>query len=128
VRYPADGDKRSESATQNTLLDVRRQLGPAALGVGPGTVVVPLSSELEQQVATGLPPNRPVWQMPRDQAHRLVADLRAWLRAQPEPPGAITVADGRVRPFVWRLLAANGPAVRVVSQEELASMSEGELT
>jgi tetratricopeptide (TPR) repeat protein len=128
VRYPADGDKRSESATLNTLLEVRRQLGPAALGVGPGTVVVPLPDRLEQRVATGLPPNRPVWQMPRDQAYRLVVDLRAWLRAQPVPPGAITVADSRVRPFVWRLLAAEGPAVRVVSQEELASMSEGEPT
>jgi tetratricopeptide (TPR) repeat protein len=121
VRFPAGGDNRSESATLNTLLDVRRRLGREALGVEPDTVVVPLPSELEERVAAGLPPDRlPVWQLPRDQAHRLVADLRAWLRAQPVPPGAIRVADGQVRPFVWRLLAAEEPAVRIVSEEELS--------
>jgi tetratricopeptide (TPR) repeat protein len=125
VRSPAGEDRRSESATLNTLLDVRRRLvakvGPEALGVGPDTAVVQLPSDLEDRVAAGLPSDRlPVWQLPRVQAHQLVAELRAWLRAQPEPPGAIRVAGGQVRQFVWRLLAAEEPAVRIVSEEELS--------
>ena len=124
VRDPAGVDTRPEAATLSTLLDVRRRLGRAALGVGPETVVVPLPPELEARVAAGLPSRRPVWELPRDQAHGLVADLRAWLRDQPVPPGAISVADGWVRPFVWRLLAAEGPAVRIVSEEELSKKEE----
>jgi tetratricopeptide (TPR) repeat protein len=120
VRSQVDVAQRSESATLDTLLSVRKRLGSAALGVGDDTVVVPLPPELEERVAAGLPPDRPVWELPRDQAHQLVADLRAWLRAQPVSPGAISVADGRVRPFVWRLLAAERPAVRVLSQEEFS--------
>jgi flagellar biosynthesis component FlhA len=119
VRSRVDVDKRYESATLDTLLDVRMRM-KAALGVGADTVVVPLPSELEKRVAAGLPPDKPVWELPRQQAHQLVADLRGWLRAQPVPPGAISVADDRVRPFVWRLLAAERPAVRVLSQEELS--------
>jgi tetratricopeptide (TPR) repeat protein len=121
VRSPAGKDRRSEAATLSTLLHVRRELGAEALGVGPDTFVVPLPSDLEDRVAAGLPPDRlPVWQLPRVQAHQLVADLRAWLRAQRVPPGAIRVADGQVRQFVWRLLAAEEPAVRIVSEEELS--------
>jgi tetratricopeptide (TPR) repeat protein len=127
VRSPAAWDRRSTSATLYTLLDVRRNLGREALGVGGETVVVPLPVELEEQVAAGVPSNRPVWELPRQRAHRLLADLRAWLRAQPVPPDAIRVADGWVRPFVWRLLAAEEPAVRIVSDEELRSVSDEEL-
>ena len=115
VRSRVDVDKRDESVTLNTLRQVRNKLGRAALGVGADTVVIPLPAELEERVAAGLPTERPVWELPRQRAHQLVAELRAWLRAQPVSPGAVSVADGRVRPFVWRLLAAERPAVRVVS-------------
>lgn len=119
VRSRVDPDKRDESVTLNTLRDVRRELGRAVLGAGADMAVLPLPAELEQRVAAGLLTDRPVWELPRQQAYQLVADLRAWLRAQPENPGAVSVADGRVRPFVWRLLAAEMPPVRVVSKEEL---------
>lgn len=119
VRSRVDVDKRDESVTLNTLRQVRKKLGRAALGVGPDTVVIPLPSKLAEQVAEGLTAERPVWELPRQRAHQLVTDLRAWLRAQPPNLGAVSVADGRVRPFVWRLLAAERPAVRVVSEEEL---------
>ncbi|MEP6598668.1 MAG: FHIPEP family type III secretion protein [Actinomycetota bacterium] len=120
VRSPAGVDKRHESATLDTLLRVRKRLGKAALGVKGDTVVIPLPAELEYKVAAGLPADRPVWELPRTGAHGLLADLRAWLRAQPVTPAAISVADSRVRPFVWRLLAAEKPAVRVLSEEELS--------
>ena len=121
VRSPDSGVKRGESATLNTLLDVRRRLGPSALGIGPGTAVIALPPDLEARVAAGLPPDRPVWELPRSDAVRLVDELGAWLRAQPASPRAVTVADARVRPFVWRLLASERPALRVLSQEELSS-------
>jgi tetratricopeptide (TPR) repeat protein len=120
VRDPAGVERRAESATLNTLLEVRRRLASPALGVREGKLVVPLPSELEQRVAAGLPSDRPVWELPRHEAHRLVADLRAWLHARPVTPDAISVDDGWVRPFVWRLLAADRPAVRVLSEEELS--------
>jgi tetratricopeptide (TPR) repeat protein len=120
VRSPAGADRRAASATLDTLRDVRRRLGPAALGVRADTVVLPLPSELEHRVAAGLPADKPVWELPRDETRRLVADLRAWLHARPVTPDAITVADGRLRPFVWRLLAADRPAVRVLAEEELS--------
>jgi tetratricopeptide (TPR) repeat protein len=121
VRSPAGADRRAASATLDTLLDVRRRLGPAALGVRSDTVVAPVPPELEDRVAAGLPAGRPIWEMPRQQTRRLVADLRAWLHTRPVTPDAISVADARLRPFVWRLLAADRPAVRVLSEEELLS-------
>ncbi|HEY5854183.1 MAG TPA: FHIPEP family type III secretion protein [Aldersonia sp.] len=120
VRSPAGLEKRGESATLNTLLDARRRLGSSALGIGPGTAWVSLPSELEERVAAGLPPDRPVWELPRLEAARLVADLRAWLRAQPASPRTIIVTDARTRPFVWRLVAAERPTVRVLSEDELS--------
>jgi tetratricopeptide (TPR) repeat protein len=119
VRSPAGVDRRAASATLDTLRDVRKRLRSPALGVGARTVVVPLPSDLEDRVAAGLTSDRPVWELPRQEAHRLVADVRAWLHAQPVTPDAVCVADGRVRPFVWRLLAAHRSAVRVLSKEEL---------
>jgi FHIPEP family len=119
VRSRVDVDKRDESVTLNTLCQVRKKLGRGVLGVGADTVVIPLPPELEDQLAAGLLAERPVWELPRQQAYQLVADLRAWLGAQPVTPGAVSVADDRLRPFVWRLLAAERPAVRVVSEEEL---------
>jgi hypothetical protein len=88
--------------------------------VGSDAVVVPLPAELADRVAGGTAGDRPVWELPRQQAHQLVTDLRGWLHAQPVAPAAISVADGRLRPFVWRLLAAERPIVRVLSEEELS--------
>jgi flagellar biosynthesis component FlhA len=120
VRDPGGVDTRSESATLATLRRVRESLGPAGLRVEPGTVVVPLPAVLQSRAAAGLLDGGPVWELPRAVACRLVADLRAWLADQPERPAAVTVADALVRPFVWRLLASERPAVRVLSESELS--------
>jgi tetratricopeptide (TPR) repeat protein len=120
VHSPTAAGKQYDSATLKTLRAVRRRLGAAALGVGPDTVVVPLPLELADRVGKGLAADRPVWELPRQQACQLVADLRSWLHELPATPAAISVADGRLRPFVWRLLAAEPSVVRVLAEEELS--------
>jgi hypothetical protein len=67
------------------------------------TEVVPLPAVLESRVAEGLRDSSAVWELPRHLEYRIVTDLRTWLHDQPERSEAISVADARVRPFVWRL-------------------------
>jgi hypothetical protein len=102
------------------LASVRSCLFPAILGPDPSVQIWPLPSDLEARVAAGLAADTPVWELPRADATELVRDLRRWC-AQELPPGPVTlsVAKGRIRPFLWRLLAAGQPAIYVVAQEEL---------
>jgi flagellar biosynthesis component FlhA len=116
----ASQDRRHPFATLDTLREVRRALGPEALGAGPAAVVVPMPEEHEQRIVAGLDQDRPAWTMSRAEAHRLVRDLRDWLSAQQPRPDTVVVDDPRVRPFAWRLLAAEEPALRVLSREELS--------
>jgi flagellar biosynthesis component FlhA len=109
-----------EWATLETLRAVRGRLGRSALGVRPGLVIAALPAEIEKRVADGLHDGRPVWDLPRQPAYAIVADLRAWLDDQPQRPAAVRVEDARIRPFVWRLLAAERPVVHVLSSEELS--------
>jgi tetratricopeptide (TPR) repeat protein len=120
LRAPDGVDRRRDSATLDTLREVRRRLGPAALGLGPDAHVVPLPAELEEQARSGLTDDRPVWELPRDRSYSLVRELRRWLARQTTMPDAVSVDDGRVRPFVWRLMAAETPSVRILAAEELS--------
>jgi tetratricopeptide (TPR) repeat protein len=100
---------------------VRRRLAgrlatPSAAG-RPGPAALP--GELEAALAEGLAGTEDgVWQLPRDQAHDLSARLAAWRRAA--RADTVVVADPRLRPFVWRLLAGpTRPSATVLDQEEL---------
>ncbi len=99
-----------------TLRVVRRRLTLRALGVGTEPAVA-LPAELERRLLHPLSDERPVWELERRDAHRLVAELHAWLDAQKPAPAAISVESPRLRPFVWRLVADRGTVV--VSREEL---------
>jgi flagellar biosynthesis component FlhA len=110
-------DRGRESATLDTVRDVRRRLGPEALGLRPGGAVAMLPPPLEARLASGLADGRPAWELARHDACRLVADLRAWLDEQPREPDVVVVDDDRLRPFVWRLLADR--RVLVLSRGEL---------
>jgi tetratricopeptide (TPR) repeat protein len=103
-----------------TLAKVRPRLYPAILGPDPSARRWPLAPDLEARMAAGLAPDSPVWELPRGDAAELVRDLRRW-RAQELPPGSVTlsVGEARIRPFLWRLLAADRPLIYVVAQEEL---------
>lgn len=107
------------SATLDTLRDVRSRLGPTALGIRPGVERVLLPKDLEARLRSALRDDRPVWELPRPAACSVIADLRAWLEQQPKKPVVLVVDDGRLRPFVWRLLATE-PSLAVISKEELA--------
>jgi tetratricopeptide (TPR) repeat protein len=102
------------------LAGVRSCLFPAILGPDPSARIWPLPSDLEARVAAGLAADTPLWELPRADTTELVRDLRRW-RAQELPPGSSTlsVTEARIRPFLWRLLAADRPAIYVVAQEEL---------
>jgi tetratricopeptide (TPR) repeat protein len=78
-----------------------------------------LPAELEAALAEGLAGTGDgVWQLPRDQAHDLSTRLAAWHRAA--GADTVVVADPRLRPFVWRLLAGpTRPSATVLDQEEL---------
>ncbi|HST47531.1 FHIPEP family type III secretion protein [Jatrophihabitans sp.] len=104
-----------------TLRTVRRRLDPAVLTGGAGAEPVPLERGLQDRIAAGLSESAPgTWELPRDQVRALVADLSAW-RKQQAAAGVqvISVDDGRVRPFAWRLLAAERPLLPVVGTDEL---------
>lgn len=106
----------------DTLRVVRRRLGAHRLGLERGTAPLALPAELEQQAATGLNPDGSwAWSMNREPAARLIADLRDWLDTQPAARGVvpIEVADHRLRPFVWRLLATEAARIRILAAEEL---------
>jgi tetratricopeptide (TPR) repeat protein len=104
-----------------TLRNVRRRLYPAILAGGTGAEPVPLEPGLQARIAAGLgEPASGTWELPREEVRALVADLRAWRNRQ---VGAgvrvVSVDDGRVRPFAWRLLAADRPLLSVVGTDEL---------
>jgi len=117
----AGGSSRSSrSATLDALRDVRVRLGRAALGVRPDASVAALPHELEERAAGALRNDGAAWELPRPEAERLVTDLRAWLHDLPDVPVAVEVRHPALRPYLWRLLAAEEPVIRVVSQEELS--------
>jgi flagellar biosynthesis component FlhA len=103
-----------------TLAAVRSCLYPAILGPDPSTRVWPVPSDLEARMLAGLDPELAKWELPRDTAAELLHDLRSW-RARDLPPGSVTlsVSEGRIRPFLWRLLATDRPVMYVVAQGEL---------
>jgi flagellar biosynthesis component FlhA len=120
LRTSDESDARRGSETLDTLRVVRRAMGAAMLGIGTDDPVVDLPTDLEDRVAEGLRDDRAIWELPREGAHDLVSDLREWLAGLPDVPCAVVVADGRVRPFVWRLLASEQPVVRVLAAEEVS--------
>jgi tetratricopeptide (TPR) repeat protein len=104
-----------------TLAKVRPLLFPAILGPEPPPQIWPVPADLEARMLKGLSPDSPsVWELPRAAAVELVSDMRNW-RSQELPPTSVTlsVSDARVRPFLWRLLAADRPPIFVVAREEL---------
>ena len=103
-----------------TLAAVRSCLYPAILGPDPSAPVWPVPSDLEARMLAGLDPELAKWELPRDTAADLLHDLRSW-RARDLPPGSVTLSlgEGRIRPFLWRLLAADRPIMYIVAQEEL---------
>jgi tetratricopeptide (TPR) repeat protein len=103
-----------------TLAEVRPCLYPSILGPDRSARIWPLPSDLETRMAAGLAPEAPVWALPRDDAAALVRELRRW-RRQELPPASVTlsVREARIRPFLWRLLAADRPVIYVVAEGEL---------
>lgn len=115
----SEGSERDRAyATLDTLRRVRGRLGARALGVRDRTDAVTLSPALEQGLRTGMADARPVWELPRPEAHRLVTALHDWLDAQAGRPEAVVIEDDRIRPFAWRLLADRD--VLVLSRKELS--------
>ena len=103
------------------LRAVRAALSANALGMSEGRQPRPLPEELEERVRAGLSSTESDrWERSRDVASLLVRDLRSWLADDPAGSGArvVVVADPRVRPFVWRLCAAEQPPVPVLAVEE----------
>lgn len=105
------------SSTLETLHQVRRRLGSRGIGLPDDAVMSFLPAYLERAISSGISPTRPRWEMPRIPAHALVLRLREWRNEQPDG-AVIGVESSRVRPFVWRLLAAGGSPVVVVSKDE----------
>jgi len=102
---------------------VRCRLGAEWLGWFPGARVHRLPADLLSRAASGLAADGSYrWELPRPDANALLTDLRAWLGsvAPPDEPVAlVSVDDARLRPFLWRLLAAEPRPVRVFADEEL---------
>ncbi|HEX6150363.1 FHIPEP family type III secretion protein [Nocardioides sp.] len=106
--------------TVDALRAVRRALGADVLGAGTGMRVVAVPTSLEHRLAAGVAPDGLSWTGSREDGLALVAALRAWLAAPDTGAAdAISVENASVRVFVWRFLAADRPAVRVVAREEL---------
>jgi tetratricopeptide (TPR) repeat protein len=113
-------EERLTTGPLETLAEVRSCLYPAILGPDPSARIWPLPSDLEARMAAGLAPDGPVWELPRDSAAELVRDLRRWrTRELPPEPVTLSVREARIRPFLWRLLAADRPVIYVVAEEEL---------
>ncbi|MGB3438401.1 MAG: hypothetical protein WBA97_06565 [Actinophytocola sp.] len=104
------------------LTAARRRLYPWILGTAGGEPAepAPLPGDLEARVADGLDGDGSTWAMSRAGAIGLIDDLRAWrTSALPDVQVAIRTASLAIRPYVWRLLAAERPRVFVVAREEL---------
>jgi tetratricopeptide (TPR) repeat protein len=112
---------RGEQGTLRALRDVRMALGRDTLGVDNSDRAVGLPEALESRARDGLNDKGTRWELDRAGASALVSDLRRWLAEQEPRPDVVTVEDPLVRPFVWRLVAAETPSVRVLSREELKS-------
>lgn len=120
-----DGFAEAESDGPSGALDmlriVRRRLYPAVLGPDPAIEVHAMPEPFEARVAAGLSSGTSTnWDLDRRSAAALALDLRQW-RAERLPPGpvAVRVADWRIRPFVWHLLAAVRPRIYILAEEEL---------
>jgi len=117
----AEAERNGSSSALKTLRIVRRRLYPAILGPDPDIEVHAMPKQFEARVAAGLSTDTLTsWELDRRSAPSLVRDLRQW-RAERLPPGPVAarVADWRIRPFVWHLLAAVRPRIYVLAEEEL---------
>jgi tetratricopeptide (TPR) repeat protein len=112
-------DQEEPEAAHTALAQVRRLLYPATLGPNAGRVRMvpdPLQARLNEGLSAD---GRPIWTLPRPATTALVAELRAWRRQLSDGSVAIGVLDARLRPFLWRLLAADRPRIYVMAHEEL---------
>jgi type III secretory pathway component EscV len=101
------------------LRRIRSDLGAELLGAGPSRPQL-LPPDLEDRIRAGFrTSDGERWEVSRPEAARLVSDLRHWIHGSDPSREVVVVADPLVRPFVWRLLAADRPAVRVLSAEEI---------
>ncbi|MGW4060842.1 FHIPEP family type III secretion protein [Amycolatopsis sp. NPDC004747] len=116
--FAAAGDQEDP---YEMLTTVRRSLHPWTLGSG-GEAAEPvaLPADLEARIAAGLAADGSGWAMPRTDTRELVEALRAW-RANELPPGSVPIrtTTPELRPYVWRLLAAERPRIFVVARKEL---------
>jgi hypothetical protein len=98
---------------------VRLHLAPEVLASGAIAERRQLPPRLEAELRAGL--GRDLawsWEMDRERVAPLLDSLRAW--RQDLPPGdVVVVGDPAVRRCAWRLLGVVGPAIPVLSAEEL---------
>lgn len=101
-----------------SLREVYEDLRVLLTKVEDGVRVVALPQSLEQRVAGAMDTEGQVWAAARPDASRLVDDLRGLIKGHGNVPMVVTVQDRAVRSYVWRLLAAERPRVRVVVEGE----------
>jgi len=101
---------------------VRRQLRKSLPGNAHGTRLVYVPQDLEERLAAGLrwSDGAMYWQLPRDEAVRLVRELCGIAAQGREDTGtALVVESGELRPFAWRLVSGDLPHLSVLSKEEV---------
>ncbi len=106
----------------NAVADARCD-ATQALRVARAALLRPVAEgrELPPDLAAGLAAglaDPPVWQLDGPSALALAEQLTEWWREDPDPGRAVVVADPRLRPVVWRLLALRGARPVVLSREE----------
>jgi tetratricopeptide (TPR) repeat protein len=102
------------------LREVRVRLGDVLARLSPPAQRFTLPASLEDRIQAGLAPSGDRWELDRNEAIAIVLELRTWLAGLPAVRRSIVVTHPLVRPFVWRLLAAEPEPVRVLTEEELA--------
>jgi hypothetical protein len=115
------GELDGQSDPLMLLRRTRRKLYPAIIGPDPGATVHAVPEQLQARVAAGLrSEDGTLWEMDRTATNALIDDLRGWREtALPPGPVAVRVADWRVRPYLWHLLADRRPRIYVLADEEL---------
>ena len=98
--------------------DVFEELRVRLDHVGADDEIVTLPPGLEQRVADAMAKHGRVWSLSRHQACQLLDDLKDLIGVDRSGPVVVTVANPALRSYVWRLLAAERPRVRVMVEGE----------